>query len=122
MAVTTIMDTDLQSRQHEKLSAMAVQEKNTNGEVKMSQAEKEKLEEANKTQPLRANVAAQRDASVDKSDDPYGYRNRKKTVSRLRTRCRYLAGAWCPARIDELTLRYRFSNNIACSLIEIMTV
>lgn len=82
MATTTLLDTDLQEKKGQKgLSPMALQEKNTNGEVKMSQAEREKFEDGSKMTPLRANVAAPREALVGKTDDPYGYQNRKKTVS-----------------------------------------
>lgn len=81
MATTTLLSTDLQMKQKKELNALSLQEKNTNGEVKMSQAEKEKFEESSKITPLRSNVAAPRDALVGKTDDPYGYKNRKKTVS-----------------------------------------
>ena len=67
------------------LDALSLQEKNTNGEVKMSKAEKEKREEAK-----RANVAAPREALVNKTDDPYGYKNRKKTVSCYNTYSQYV--------------------------------
>lgn len=78
MATTTILGTELELKQRKHNAEQA------NGEfseITPPASDNERSDEMGKGMPLRANIAAPTEALVGSESDPYGYKNRKKTVS-----------------------------------------
>ena len=79
MATTTMIGTDLELKH--RLDGEYKPSQHMSGEAMVAAApQNDKDGYSTKPTPLRANVAATREAATKSKDDPYGFKSRKKTV------------------------------------------